>query len=273
MKMNSRNFFAIIRFTIQDELHNKSFYVLTAVSMLFVLLIKGCFNSNVVVNGQHVDSTTVGYNASIIAFNIIASAGVLMAILLSMRVLKRDIDNGMASMIFSKPVKRIEYITGKIGGIWVLAYGLTLLLHITVYLIMLFNTGGRIPFFIPASQITSLNILFAIVIVMLFSMVMPDFIAALTTIGIAVVSLGVDSFYAVSQNAAVQSFIGQQDSHIPLWRILWPKLVSLQFFATSIIKESTFQQIGPLNPIFNIALYSVLFFGILFWKISREELQ
>ncbi len=271
--MDIRNFLTISRFTIQDELHNKSFYVLTAVSMLFVFLIKGCFNSNIVVNGQHVDPTTVGYNASIIAFNIIASAGVLMAVLLSMRVLKRDTENGMASMIFSKPVKRVEYITGKIAGIWILAYSLTLILHITVYLIMLFNTGGRIPFFIPASLITSVNILFAIIIVMFFSMVMPDFIAALTTIGIAVVSLGIDSFQAVSQNAAVQSLIGQQDTHIPLWRILWPKLAALQFFATSIIKETDFQQIGPLNPIFNIVLYSVLFFCILFWKVSREELQ
>lgn len=271
--MDIHNFSAITRFTIQDELHNKSFYVLTVISMLFVFLIKGCFNSDVVVNGQHVDSTTVGYNASIIAFNIIASAGVLMAVLLSMRVLRRDAENGMASMIFSKPVKRIEYITGKIAGIWTLAYGLILILHITVYLIMLFNTGGRIPFFIPASFITSLNILFAIIIVMFFSMIMPDVIAALAAIVIAFVSLGIDSFQVVSQNATVQSLIGQQDAHVSLWHILWPKLMALQYFATSIIKETEFHQIGPLNPIVNIVLYCVLLFALLFWKISREELQ
>lgn len=271
--MDFRNFLIVTRFTIQDELHNKSFYVLTAVSMLFVFLLRGCFHSNYVVNGQQVDSTTIGYNVSIIAFNIIASSGMLIAVLLAMRVLKRDKDNGMVVTILSKSVRRIEYISGKIAGVWALAYCLTFILHTTVYIIMLLNTGGRIPFFLPASFVTSVNVLFAVTIVMLFSMVMPDVIAAISTIAIAFVSLTSDSIYAVSKNPSVQSMIGQQDMHVPLWRIIWPKLAALQFFSTSLIKETSFQQFGPVHPILNIALYCVFGFALLYLRFTKKDLQ
>ncbi len=271
--MDFRNFLTITRFAIQDELHNKSFYVLTAVSMLFVFLLRGCFHSNFVVNGQQVDSATIGYNVSIIAFNIIASAGMLMAVLLAMRVFKRDRDNGMAVTILSKPVRRIEYIAGKIAGVWLLAYCLIFILHATVYIIMLLNTGGRIPFFLPASLITSVNVLFMVTMVMLFSMIMPDVIAAILTIAIALVSLTSDSIYAVSRNPAVQSMIGQQDMHVSLWRVIWPKLAALQFFSTSLIKENPFQQFGPVHPVLNIALYCVIGFALLYYRFAKEELQ
>lgn len=275
--MDIKNFLTVTRFTLFDELHNRSFYVLTAVAVLFVLLLRGCFHSNMMVNGQVVNATTIGYNASIVAFNIIASAGVLIGVLLAMRVFRRDVEDGMAVAILSKPVKRIEYVSGKIAGVWVLSYGLTLILHITVYIIMLVNTGGRIPFFIPASFITSVNVLFAVVLVMLFSMIMPDVIAALSTLAVAAVSLISDSFRAVSQNAAVQSMMSQQqESSSSLWHyvsIAWPKLIALQFFSTSLIKETPFQSSGLIHPLLNVALYCVAIFLVLYWRFSKEELQ
>jgi ABC-type transport system involved in multi-copper enzyme maturation permease subunit len=274
--MDIKNFLTVTRFTIFDELHNKSFYALTAVAVLFVLLLRGCFHSNMVVNGQTVNATTIGYNASIVAFNIIASAGVLIAVLLAMRVFKRDVDDGMAIAILSKPVKRIDYVSGKIAGVWVLSYGLTLILHITVYVIMLLNTGGRIPLFIPASFITSVNVLFAVVLVMLFSMIMPDVIAALSTLAVASVSLISDSFSAVSQNPTVQSMMNHQESSTSLWHyvsIIWPKLIALQFFSTSLIKETPFQSSGSVHPLLNVALYCVVIYVALYWKFSKEELQ
>jgi ABC-type transport system involved in multi-copper enzyme maturation permease subunit len=266
--MDIKNFLTVTRFTIFDELHNKSFYVLTGVAVLFVLLLRGCFHSNMTVNGQALNAATIGYNASIIAFNIIASAGVLIAVLLAMRVLRRDVDDGMAIAILSKPVKRIDYISGKIAGIWVLSYGLTLILHITVYIIMLVNTGGRIPFFIPASFVTSVNVL--------FSMSMPDVIAALSTLAVASVSLISDSFRAVSQNATVQSMMNHQESSSSLWHyisIAWPKLIALQFFSTSLIKETPYQSSGLMHPLLNVALYCVAIYFVLYWRFSKEELQ
>ena len=276
--MHIKNFLIVTRFTIFDELHNKSFYVLTAISILFVLLLKGCFHSNMEVNGQEVNATTIGYNASIIAFNVIASAGVLIAVLLAMRVFRRDVEDGMAITILSKPVNRIEYVTGKIAGVWMLSYGLTFILHVAVYIIMLVNTGGRIPLFLPASLVTSVNVLFAVVLVMLFSMIMPDVIAALSTLAVAAVSLVSDSVSAIAQNPTVQSMINQhgQQSSFSLPHIIslvWPKLIALQFFSTSLIKETPFQSTGLMHPLLNVTLYSVVICIVLCWRFSKEELQ
>lgn len=275
--MNGKKLLSVIKFTILDELHNKSFYVLTLICMFFVFLLRGCFKSPVTFNGQQVDSVTVGWHASIAAFNIIASAGVLIAILLAMRVLRRDKDNGMLIAILSKPVQRLEYIAGKIIGLWILAYGLTLLLHLAVYIIMLINSGARIPLFIPASLVTSVNVLFAVSLVLLFSLIMPDFIAALSALGICIISLISDSIFAVFQNQGVQSMVGdiaqQQTSSIALWRIIWPKIVAVQYFSTSLITDTGFNFPGPVHPVVNILIYCSVIFGFLYLKFSKEELQ
>ena len=266
--MDLKNFWITTRFTVQDELHNRSFYVLTGVAILFVLLLRGCFKSDMNVNGQTLNAATIGYYTSIVAFNIIAIAGILVAVLLSMRLLKRDRDDGMAAVILAKPVKRIEYMAGKIAGIWILSYSFTLILHLTVYIIMLMNTGGRIPFFIPASLVTSMNVLFAAVMVMLLSTILPDVIAALLTIGVGVVSIGTDSIAALSKNMGIQT---SQMSSGHILNVVWPKIAALQFYATTLIRETPFTSIGPVHPAVNVLLYCVVISVLLFWKFSKEE--
>ena len=110
MRKNSKlhNFLNTALFTINDELHYRSFYVLTLISVLFVFMLRGCFSSDMFVNGERVDSLTVGWHASIFAFHAISAAGVLIAVLLSMRLFRRDRENGMAAAILSKPVSRVQ---------------------------------------------------------------------------------------------------------------------------------------------------------------------
>ena len=113
-----RNLIHTALFTINDELHYRSFYILTIISVLFVIMLRGCFSSDMFVNGQRVDSVTMGWHASLWAFHLISAAGVLIAVLLSMRVFRRDRENGMAVSVLSKPVSRIQYVSGKITGIF-----------------------------------------------------------------------------------------------------------------------------------------------------------
>lgn len=268
--MNFKNYLTIVKFTISDELHNKSFYVMAGIGVLLVFMLRGCFNGNVQVNGQSVNALDIGYWASIVAFNLIAVAGMLISVLLSMRLLKRDREYGMAAAILSKPVHRSEYMAGKITGIWLLGYGFTFLLHLTVYILMLVKTGGRIPFFIPASLVTSLGILFATVLVMLLSTVLPDVIAALVTIGSGAISIGIDSFAMISDKAHIQL-----DSSMSTWTIIatiWPKVAALLFFATSLIREQPFLTKIPIHPIINLLVLTIGAGALLFWKFTKEEI-
>jgi len=266
----------IAKFTIDDELHFRSFYVLAGVSVLFVFMLRGCYKSTMVLNGQQLDTLTIGWKASLAAFHVISAAGILFGILLGMRVFKRDSENGMTVSILSKPVNRIDYIIGKIAGVWMLSYGLTFLLHLTVYIIMLVNTGGRIHMFFPASLITGINILLVILLVMLFSLIMPDVIAALSSFVIVVVSFLSDSLYAASKTEIIKSMLEQiQNSEltVALWRILWPKIAASQYYASSLIDNGQSYYPGPVNPVVNVVLFCTIVLGLIYWRFSLEEIR
>lgn len=274
--MNLNHIYRITIFTLKDELHSRSFYILSAISVLFVLMLRGCFNADMTINNQKMDAATIGWTASMAAFHIISAAGILIGVLLSMRVFQRDNDNGMTVAILSKPIKRIDYIAGKVAGVWLLSFGLVLLLHLTVYTIMLIKTGGAINWFIPASFLISINVLLSILLVLLFSLMMPDVVAALLGIVIAVVSFISDSIYAASKTELVKSLMQQmQQSELPvsLWRIIWPKMAALQYYATSLIKDEQFYVLGSVHPVFNVLLFCVLTFALLYIKYSTEEVK
>jgi ABC-type transport system involved in multi-copper enzyme maturation permease subunit len=275
--MNSlRRIRIIIVSTLNDELHHKSVYILAACSVLFVLLLRGCFEGDMVVNGEKVDGVTVGWHASLIAFHLIAGAGIIVGILLGMRVLRQEKTAGGTAAMLAGPVRRIEYLMGKVTGIWIVAYGLTFILHLTVYLIMLFYTGGRIVLFMPASLLISLNILFAVVLVMLLSQLLPDIVAALVGGVVWMIGYFSDTFYMASQNEMVKNVMRQMnhaEQPLALWRIIWPKITALQFFAVARIKDVEFHMPGPVHPIINVSGFLVLGFLLLWWQFSREEIR
>lgn len=266
----------IVQSTINDELHHKSMYFFCGIAMLFVLSLRGCFDNVVTVNGTRLDGATIGWHASLTAFQLIAGGGIIVGILLAMRVLKRDIDNGTMTAILSKPVRRIEYIIAKITGVWLLAYGITFLLHLMVYIIMLLKTGGRIPLFMPASFLISMNVLLMIILVMLLSQLLPDIAAALLGGGVWLIGLINDTTYALAQNEIAKNFLEQLphgDQSAALWRILWPKITALQLYAAALIKGTTWYALGPVHPVITVLGYLALSFFLLWWNFSRQELR
>jgi len=90
--MNS--FLKIVGYTIRDQMRLKSFYVLLGLSILFVLMIRGCFNGQYVVSGKQLDNITVAWYVSKFVFQVIASGMFLIVILLSMNIFSRDHEDG-----------------------------------------------------------------------------------------------------------------------------------------------------------------------------------
>ena len=276
MTASLRRIGIIIRSTLNDELHHKSVYLMGALAVFFVLMLRGCFDNNVVVNGAKLDGATIGWNASLIAFQLIAVAGIMVGILLGMRVLRRDMSSGTAAAIMAKPVTRFEYLIAKIIGVWVLAYGLTFILHATVYGIMLVKTGGSISLFIPASLLISINVLFAVVLVMVLSQIVPDIAAALLVAAVWLVGYINDMVFIASQNEMVKNVLDQMqrgEHAVALWRIIWPKLTALQLYAVSLIKNTAWELPGQVHPVVNVALFLVAAFALLCWHFSREEIR
>ena len=178
----------IAKYTLTDEVRQKSFIIMFVICALFIFLVRGCYQGNYMVNGQTLDAETIVRVVSKLIFHIIAAGAMLLTALLSMRVLRRDRDEGMQSCILSKPIDRWQYVAGKILGLWALSVIFMFILHSIVFIIASINLEVVLPEYLIASLLSSFNLLFVVVAVLLLSLLMSDIFAFLCVMGIGIVS-------------------------------------------------------------------------------------
>jgi len=268
------NLLTLSLYTIRDQTRHKSFYVLLGISIFFVLLIRSCYGGNYTVQGRQVDTVTVAWHASKIAFQLIGGGMLFLVTMLTMGTFSRDRQDGSLVMFLSRAVTRWQYVFGRVLGTWILSTVFMFILHCTIFLTAWSKTGGMIPGYLTASLVCSINLLFTILVVSLLSLFLPDFIAAAATIIIVVVGFISDGIYQVMQNAMVQQAMQQNDMVVETswWRLMYPKMALLQQYAVSIIDKSEFQGMGPVHPFLNVLIYSLVAAGILIWSFNRREI-
>ncbi len=265
-------FLCIAKYTVYDLIHQKSFFVLLGVSVGFVLLLRGCYSGNYVVNGKALDNVTVAWHASIVAFHIVAAGVLLIATILSMNLFRRDGEDGTVQYMLSKPVSRIAYAFGRALGVWLVAFAFMFVLHLAIFIITLVSAGGTMPGYLAASCLCSVNVLFVVLLVCLLSLFMPDFAAAFAGVVVAGISFIADSVFHAAQSNLVQSVMAHQPIHAPPWAMAWPKVCSLQYYAVSLIKGGDFHSIGPVHPLIVMTVYVFLAASGLALAFQRKEI-
>ena len=267
------HFLKITGYTIRDQMRHKSFYVLLGFSMLFVLMIRGCYSGQYVLNGEPLDNITIAWHVSKIVFQVIASGMFLIVILLSMKIFSRDHEDGSLVLFLSRPVFRQQYILGRIAGTWFLCLVFMFILHATIFLTVWVKTGVAIPGYITASLVCSINLLFIAVSVCFLSLYLPDFISAVFTVGILFVGYISDGGYQILSSQILKTAIPSAAASPPaLWRILYPKVYMVQAYADSIIGQSGFNNMGPLNPILNVLFYIILITTLMLIVFNKKEI-
>jgi ABC-type transport system involved in multi-copper enzyme maturation permease subunit len=264
----------IAKYTLTDEIRQKSFIIMFVICAIFIFLIRGCYQGNYMVNGQALDAGTVIRVVSKLTFHVIAAGAMLLTALLSMRVFRRDRDEGMQSCILSKPIARWQYVAGKILGLWALSIIFMFVLHSIVFIIASINLKVLMPEYLVASLLCSFNLLFVVVAVFLLSLLMPDIVAFLCVLGIGIVGLVADGIYALSHSQMAQAIIGQSgpQSDWTWWKAvyyLWPKLSGAERFASSFIGGEGFASIYPL---INVLFYVLILGTLLFWRFRNEDM-
>ncbi len=77
------NVIKIMIYTMRDQMRHKSFYVLLGLSILFILMIRGCYDGGYNVNGKMVDTAVVAWHVAtkrtIVTFNLLNYKQVLSA--------------------------------------------------------------------------------------------------------------------------------------------------------------------------------------------------
>jgi ABC-type transport system involved in multi-copper enzyme maturation permease subunit len=267
----------IAKYTLTDEVRQKSFVVMFVICAIFIFLIRGCHQGNYMVNGQVLDAETIIRVVSKVTFHVIAAGLMLVTALLSMRVFRRDRDDGMQSCILSKPIARWQYVAGKVLGLWALLVVFMFILHSIVFIITSINLKVVMPEYLIASLLCSFNLLFVVVAVMLLSLLMPDVIAFLSIMGIGIVGFVIDGIFAMSHSQMAQAMIRHPESHsdLTVWKViyyLWPKLSGTQQFASSFIGGAEFHEFASIYPIFNILIYCLILGTLLFWRFRNADI-
>lgn len=269
----------IFKYMLIDEVRQRSFVVMFVICAICVFLLRGCYQGNYMVNGQALDAGTVVRALSKVTFHIIGAGVMVIAALLSMRIFRRDRNEGMQSCILSKPIARWQYVTGKIIGIWVLSVLFMFILHGIVFLITSINLKVFMPGYLVASLLCSLNLLFVVVAVLLLSLLMPDIVAFLSVLGVGIVGFVADGIAAASQSQIAQAIVQQSGGHsqsdLTWWKVvyfLWPKLLGVQQLASTLIEGESSHGFGPTYPLINVLLYCLILGALLFKRFRTEDI-
>jgi ABC-type transport system involved in multi-copper enzyme maturation permease subunit len=269
MKMN--NVIKITVYTMRDQMRHKSFYVLLGLSILFVLMLRGCYDGGYIVNGKMVDPAAVAWHVSKIVFHLIAAGMFLMVCMLSMKIFSRDQEDGNVVLFLSRAVFRWQYVLGRITGTWVLCLVFMFMLHLTVFLTVWAKTGTIISGYLTASLVCSINLLFVIACVSFLSLFLPDFISALFTMGILFVGFISDGGYQIINSGIARSAASSStDWGAALWRILYPKVFMVQAYADAIISKSEFHNMGPFHPLLNLSFFILLIMTLMLSFFNRK---
>ncbi len=267
----------ITKYTLIDEVQQRSFVVMFVICAICVFLLRGCYQGNYMVNGQALDAVTVVRTLSKVTFHIIAVGVMVIAALLSMRIFRRDRNEGMQSCILSKPIARCQYVVGKLIGLWVLSVLFMFSLHSIVFLITSISLKVFMPEYLVASLLCSINLLFVVIAVLLLSLLMPDIVAFLCVLGVGVIGFVGDGIAAASHSQMAQAMVQQSgvspQSNLTWWKVvyyLWPKLLGVQQLATTLIDSESFQGFGSIYPLINVLLYCLIL-GVLLFKRFRNE--
>lgn len=258
---------------MRDQMRHKSVYVLLGLSILFVLMIRGCYDGGYTVNGKMVDNLTVAWHVSKIVFHLIAAGMFLMVAMLSMKIFSRDHKDGSVVLFLSRSVSRWQYVLGRVAGTWALCLIFMFILHLTIFLTVWAKTGTTISGYLTASLVCSINLLFVIECVCFLSLFMPDFISALFTLGILFVGFISDGGYQILNSDIVRTAVPSSTNWGPaLWRVLYPKVFMVQSYADTIISKSEFHNMGPLHPILNLAFFILLIMALMLVCFNRKEI-
>jgi ABC-type transport system involved in multi-copper enzyme maturation permease subunit len=174
-------------------------------------------------------------------------------------------------MLLCRPVDRWQYVLGRVAGIWLLATAFMLILHLTLFLIVLANTGMMIPGYLSASLLCAVNLLFATVLTCFLSLFLPNIMAAIFTLGVVGISFLSDGTFQAMQSALLRQMIAG-DSQVALWRILFPKVYMLQHYASTWITTNAFDGMPPLYVVANIVFYTGALAAAAVWRFYRSEI-
>jgi len=269
----------IAKYTVADEVKQRSAVVMFVILAILVFSVRGCFKGTYMVNGQMLDPETITLKLSQAIFHLIAAFSIFITALISMRVLRRDRDEGVQACIMSRPIERWQYLAGKILGLWFLVIVFMFILHGIVFVIASMNMGTVMPRYLIASLLCFLNLFLVVVATLLLTIFLPEMVALPCILGIGIASWVIDGIYALSNSRIFQAMVHpggvQQPSDLTLGKVayfLWPKLSGTQHWASAMIGNNVDYGYMSLYPFINVLAYCFIIGILLFRRFKKADI-
>ncbi|MBN1979885.1 MAG: ABC transporter permease subunit [Chitinivibrionales bacterium] len=263
----------IFWYTVQDQLRDRSTFILLIIGVIGISVIRGCFGSHYSIQGKSIDSVTITWNVSQFAFAAITYVCMILAVLTVMGLFSKDKTSGQTLFYLSKPVSRIEYVCGRIAGAWIFISCYLLLLHGALFLFAYLKTKAVVPNFAIGSLLCTIDLFFCVTATALLSVVLPEIIAAIGVIGVIIIGFVSDGAFSLMKSPLVQNMVDMaQSGDIALWRIIWPKTSLLITYSRSLMGSEPFSSMGPINPVFNVVIYGFVCMALFIVLFRKKEI-
>ncbi len=271
--MNFKPIISITKFTIVDIVRQKSIIGIFIACAVFIFMVRGCFSGNYSVNGQTFDKATIAWNVCKFAFHAMAFLSIVLAALLSMRMIRRCREDGTICAMLSRQISRRQFIAATLAGTWIFTSVFMIGLQAAVMALSWESVKAIMPGYMTASLICTLNVFFATALTMFLSMYIADVAAFIIAVGIAIVGYAASGAHTAIGYVASQS--GGQTINTGVWHwvyVAWPRIAETQFFAASLLGSTPDLSFNAIFPLIDIVLYSAVAAAALVFAFDKADI-
>jgi len=180
----------IAHVTVKGELRNKVIYILMAIAIFFLFIVRGCTAGRITTENVLLRPDQIITMGIVIVFNGILFWGLSLCGLLAMNAISRELAEETVVLTVTKPIKRVWFLTGKFLGVLFIVFINLMVLSIGFLLFLYFRTGITTLSIFSGLMVAFLNFILIISIIFLFSLLLPRVISALLAFAIYIISLG-----------------------------------------------------------------------------------
>jgi ABC-type transport system involved in multi-copper enzyme maturation permease subunit len=261
-----RTVLAIARLEIKESLRTKIIYVIFALTLLFILLGRGCNAGQVTVTGTLLSPETRQNLSVSIAFHMIAFWNMVLCGLIASGVLPKELEEKKLIMVLSRPIKRSSFLFGKLLAVVFIA-SVSLFFFESIFAFLYSDAGYVNLKVIPGVFLLLTNLISIAIISFISSLFIPRILAPLIGMLIYAISIGIEiPFYFDKIRTLWQPSDALQTIHD-----LFPRLGGVQFLCGSFV-NSLPSLAECLMPVGNVILYSAILWLFVILIFERKQI-
>lgn len=262
-----RSIWTVAQIEIIESLRNRIFYVLIALSLLFIVLGRGCNPGRITNAGLLISPSTRQQIAMSFIFHGVVFWSLSLCSLLASSALPKELEQKTIIMVLCRPVRRASFLAGKLLGVLIIA-SFNLFLMGSIFISLFYYDAGYFNIKIYAGLLLMvLNMLFIAQMGFMLSLLLPRILVPMIGLVVYSMSIWIEMPYYFNRLKAVW----EPSAVMKIIHMIFPKIGALQLLGESML-YSTPPLYDCLISAGNILIYSTLLWMIGLYAFNKREL-